>query len=191
MLLKALTVEYAISKLHFNEQRYHLQLYWAYSICTLLLMPNYESIVVCIVKNWIAFIIIQTVLYFCIYYKSDSFCMTFTTWNQCRYLIHLFIFLGDIGHLWIAAFWNILTFVTTMLSPIFMCSLFWIWCVLVISSCSLFPVIYSGKTDFRFIWSLVVGSTGIGPQIFFGVVTLYGKEYHMGSSVDIFVLVDI
>ena len=49
-------------KLPLNEQRYHLQLYRAHSIATLLLMPGNASINVCIVENWNSFIILHVIL---------------------------------------------------------------------------------------------------------------------------------
>ena len=51
-------------KLPHNEQRYHLKLYRAYSIATLLLMPRNASIIACIVDIWIAFIILYVILDF-------------------------------------------------------------------------------------------------------------------------------
>ena len=86
MLLKEWTMLLSISKLPLNEQRYHLQFYQAHSITTLLLMPGNASIIVPIVENWNAFIIICSILIFMFYYKCDSFCMTFTPCNPCRYI---------------------------------------------------------------------------------------------------------
>ena len=57
ILLKALTMSLSISKLLLNEQRYHLQLYWAHSISALLLMPGNVSFIVCTIENWNAFIV--------------------------------------------------------------------------------------------------------------------------------------
>ena len=47
-----------------HEQMYHLQLYWAHSLATLLQMPRNASIIVCIVETWNAFIIIHLILDF-------------------------------------------------------------------------------------------------------------------------------
>ena len=64
--LKALlTMSIPISKLRFNEQKYHMPLYWSHSIATLRLMPENASIIVHIVEeNWKVFIIIHVVLDF-------------------------------------------------------------------------------------------------------------------------------
>ena len=64
MMLTALTMSLSISKLCFNEHRYHLQLYWSHSISTLLLMPGDASIIVHMIENWNAFIIIHVLLDF-------------------------------------------------------------------------------------------------------------------------------
>ena len=56
ILLNALTILLSISKLPLNEQRSHLQLYWAHSISALLLMPGNASFIVCILENWSALI---------------------------------------------------------------------------------------------------------------------------------------
>ena len=64
ILLKAWILQLSIAKLPFNEQRYHLQLYWAYSISSLLLIPENASIIVCIVESWISFVVIPTILDF-------------------------------------------------------------------------------------------------------------------------------
>ena len=85
MLLKEWTMSLSISKLPLNEQRYHLQFYQAHSLTTLLLMPWNATIIVPIVENWNALIIICGIQIFTFYYKCDSFCMTFTPWNPCRY----------------------------------------------------------------------------------------------------------
>ena len=69
-LLKELTISIFIFKLGFNAQRYHMQLYWAHSIATLLMMPGNASIIVRIVENWNAFIIIHVILDF-IHYTTD------------------------------------------------------------------------------------------------------------------------
>ena len=57
-----LTSNFNLPQLHLNEQRYHLQPYWAHSIATLLLMTGNASIIVCIVENWNAFIILHVIL---------------------------------------------------------------------------------------------------------------------------------
>ena len=62
LLLKVLTTSLSILKLHFNEKRFQLQLYWAHSIATLLLMTGNASIIVRIVESWNAFIIIHLIL---------------------------------------------------------------------------------------------------------------------------------
>ena len=40
-----------------HEQMYHLQLYWAHSIATLLWMPRNATMIVCMVETWNAFIV--------------------------------------------------------------------------------------------------------------------------------------
>ena len=52
------------SKLPLNEQRYHLELFWAHSIATLLLMPRNASIIVQIAENWNSFLILHVILNF-------------------------------------------------------------------------------------------------------------------------------
>ena len=47
-----------------HEQMYHLQLYWAHSIATFLLMPSNASIIVLMVDTWNAFILIHLILDF-------------------------------------------------------------------------------------------------------------------------------
>ena len=64
MLKVLLTMSIPILKLRFNEQKYHMTLYWSHSIATLRLMPENASIIVHIVENWKAFIIIHVILDF-------------------------------------------------------------------------------------------------------------------------------
>jgi hypothetical protein len=64
ILLKVFIMSLSIFKLHFNAQRYHMQLYWVQSIATFLMMPENASIIACIVEIWNAFIILQVLLDF-------------------------------------------------------------------------------------------------------------------------------
>ena len=87
MLLKVLTMSLSIFKLHFNEQRYHLEPYWAQSIATLLLMTGNASIIVHIVENWNALIILQVIL--------DFLCFTTNVTPSVRpsqHIIHVYIY---------------------------------------------------------------------------------------------------
>ena len=59
---EVLTMSLSIFKLCFNQQRYHLQVYWAHFIDTLLMMSVNASIIVHNVENWNAFIIIHLIL---------------------------------------------------------------------------------------------------------------------------------
>ena len=84
------SIDYSIIytlKLPLNEQRYHLQLYWAHSITTLLLMPGNASIIVHIVENWNAFIIIHVILD-CLHLitKATLSVRSSQTYNPCIYV---------------------------------------------------------------------------------------------------------
>ena len=74
-------------KLPLNEQRYHLQLYRAHSIATLLLMPGNASINVCIVENWNSFIILHVILDFlCFTTNVTPSVRPSQSYNPCVYV---------------------------------------------------------------------------------------------------------
>jgi hypothetical protein len=87
MLLKVLTMSFSIFKLHFNEQRYHLEPYWAYSIAILLLMTGNASIIVHIAENWNPLIILQVILDFLRFTTNTTPSVRPSqTYNPCVYV---------------------------------------------------------------------------------------------------------